>query len=172
MLLWLKIGGLAGVRQVAPGQFSWAAFAAAIIAGAIVMIVAQLLWASIASWFLGAEQEVAACDLRLVWGVAGFPQAVSLLLLLPLDLSIAGPASYTTARLGDSLALTWAAGSIALAVALGAWSLFLFVSGLRAATGSGHRPTLAAVTFGAIACVAVVVAAFSAALIALARVIE
>jgi hypothetical protein len=172
MLLWLKIGGLLGARRVAPESFGWATFTTALVVGATVVVLAQLLWASVGSRFIGADEAVAGRDLRLVWGVAAFPQVLSLVLLLPLDLSIGGRASYATTRLGDSLALTWAAVSIALGVALAAWSLFLFVCGLRVALRSDERSTLAAITFGAIVCAGAVVAALSAALVVLAGAIE
>lgn len=168
MLLWLKLGGLIGVRQVGAADFSWGALVAALAAGALVMLIAQSLWARIGGSVLAATGDtIGSSELRMVWVVAAFPQTASLLLLLPLDLLIAGPASYGTTRPAGSVALTWAAVSIALGVALAAWSLYLFVSGLRVAAQGDVRRT-AGLLFLALLCVAVVVVGSSVALVALA----
>jgi hypothetical protein len=136
MLLWLKLGGALGVRRVAGADFRWAYLLAAIVIGAALGTLAQALWAFTGSFVaraLGAEPK--ASDLRLVWGGASSPQVFALIVLLPLDLSIAGPATFTDARFADSVSAAWASLSIAVAVALAVWSLYLFVRGTQVATG-------------------------------------
>lgn len=168
MLVWLKLGGLIGVRQVGAADFSWGALVTSLAAGALVMLLAQSLWAWIGGSVLAAAGDaVGSPELRMVWVVAAFPQTASLLVLLPLDLLIAGSASYGTTRPPGSAALTWAAVSIALGVALAAWSLYLFISGLRVAT-QGDVRRMGGLLFLALLCVAVVVVGSSVALVALA----
>ena len=79
-----------------------------------------------------------------------------LVLLLPLDLAIVGTDSFTTAKLGDSLATAWAAFSIALGICIAIWSLFLFVRGLEVAGGLGAKRALIA-SLIALACFGVLV---------------
>ena len=113
MLLWLKLGGALGLRHVAGAEFRWAYLMAAIVIGATLGTLAQALWAfagTLAGRALGAEPKPS--DLRLVWGGASAPQVFALILLLPLDLSIAGPATFTDARFADSVSAAWASLSI------------------------------------------------------------
>jgi hypothetical protein len=136
MLLWLKLGGALGLRRVAGADFRWAYLMAAIVIGAALGTLGQALWAfggSVLARALGGEPKPS--DLRLVWGGASLPQVFALIVLLPLDLSIAGPASFTDARFADSVSAAWASLSIALAVFLALWSLYLFVRGTKVATG-------------------------------------
>ena len=140
MLLWLKIGGLLGARRVTSEDFRWGAFIAALVAGAVLAVLAQAWWAWIGKKGLAvAGHSVPSRHLRLLWGVAAFPQVAALFVLFPLDLLIVGTDSYATTRLADSIALTWAAISIALGVVLGAWCLYLFFCGLRVVTGDARR---------------------------------
>ena len=171
MLLWLKTGSLIGVRELAPSDFRWAALTTAVVAGALVTLLAQFLWASIGARIVGDTRHNPARDLRVVWGVAAFPQALTLLVLVPLDLLIAGPATYATTRLGDSVEMTWAQVSIACAVALAAWSLYLFFAGLRVVAHDDGRKVAVLIAV-ALVSTGVVVLAFSFLLITLARALQ
>jgi hypothetical protein len=168
MLLWLKLGGLMGLRQIAPEEVSPLSLLASLVMGAVVMLVAQSSWAWIGGRARGRDGDRAgSADLRMLWGVAAFPQVGSLLLLFPLDILIGGPAAYGTTRPPDPVAQGWAAISIAFGVALAAWSLYLFFAGLRTAT-DGDARTTGGLLLVALLCVAATVAAFSVALLALA----
>jgi hypothetical protein len=108
----------------------------AVVAGAVVGLIGQFLWG-----FVGARvlsESASARDMRLVWGAASLPLCGVVLVLLPLDLLIAGPQTYTTERVDDPLATAWAAFSMAVGVALALWSGYLFVRGLKVA--ADERP--------------------------------
>lgn len=136
MIFWLKIGALLGFRQVAAVQFRWSYIVVAVVAGAVVALMAQVLWGfagAIAMRLVGGEPP--ARDLRVVWGASSFPQIAVLLLLLPLDLLIVGPATFTSERLTDPLSTGWAALSIALSASVAVWSMFIFLRGVEVAAG-------------------------------------
>jgi hypothetical protein len=136
MLLWLKLGGALGFRHVAPGDFRWSYVVVAVALGALLGLLGQAVWGvagPLVARALGAQSK--GSDLRLVWGGSSLPQVVAMILLLPLDLTIAGQATFTDARFSDSLSAAWASLSIALATALALWSLGLFVLGTQVATG-------------------------------------
>lgn len=136
MLFWLKVGALLGFRQVAAIQFRWSYIVVAVIAGAVVALVAQMLWGfagAIAARLAGSDPPPR--ELRVVWGASSFPQIAVLLLLLPLDLLIVGPATFTSERLTDPLSTGWAALSIALSASVAVWSIFIFLRGVEVAVG-------------------------------------
>ena len=138
MLLWLKLAGMVELRSVGRRDYSDGFLALALAAGAVFAIVAQIVSAAPAARAarrLGGNGR--SVDLRIVWGTATFPQVLVLLILLPLDLLIAGPQTFTTEPMADSLATAWAALSISLQVTIALWSLLLFVSGVEVATGLG-----------------------------------
>ena len=152
MLLWLKLGGLVGVRDVSRAQFEWGFVVVAAVAGAILFLAVQFLWAAVTSRIAGASGErIPASTLRMVWGQAGFPQIVALVLTLPLDLLLVGSDSYTTARIDDTLGTAWAALSVALGVAFLVWMLFLLWRGTEATTGVGLGPAAGATAGGLLA---------------------
>lgn len=135
MALWLKVGSLVGVRDVAGDQFSWLYLASAALSGILIALLAQLLWGvagAAAARVFGASTEPRA--LRIVWGASAFPQVLALVILLPLDFLIVGPATFTSERLEDPLASGWAALSIALSISLAIWSAFIFFRGIEVAT--------------------------------------
>ena len=136
MLLWLKLAGMFEWRSVGPRDYSDDYLMVALGAGAVFGVAAQVVCAAptarAAQWLGGKVRSV---DLRIVWGAAAFPQVFALLILLPLDLLIAGPQTFMTEPLGDSLATAWAALSIALQTAVALWSLALYVRGVEVATG-------------------------------------
>jgi hypothetical protein len=144
LLLWLKIGALAGLRQAPLAAYRTEYLTASIVAGAVLGLVAQWLWGAVAARTLAAPRA-SARNLRLVWGAAAFPQLFTLVVLLPLDLLIVGPAAFTTDRLGDPLATAWAALSIALAVAFAIWAVYLFVRGTAVIARAGRGRTVTAV---------------------------
>ena len=135
MLLWLKIGSLLGFRDVARVEFQWSYLVVAAVAGALLGLVAQLIWGSVGA---GAARvsggHTPARDLRVVWGASDFPQVIGLAILLPLDLLIVGSDTFTSEKLSDSLATGWAAISIAFSLSLAVWTLFIFVRGVEVAT--------------------------------------
>jgi hypothetical protein len=133
MLLWLKLSGALGVREVA--VFRWSYLVGALVVGAALGLLVQAVWALVGTRVtrvLGFETRPS--ELRLVWGGSALPQVFTLVVLLPLDLMIAGQTTFTTARFADSLSAAWASLSVALAVALCVWSLYLFVRGTQVAT--------------------------------------
>jgi hypothetical protein len=144
LLLWLKIGALAGLRHAPLDSYRAEYITASVVAGAVLGVLTQLLWGAVGARTLGAPQA-SARNLRLVWGAAAFPQLLTLIVLLPLDLLIVGPGAFTTDRLGDPLATAWAALSIALSVAFAMWAAYLFVRGVAVTTRAGRMRTVAAV---------------------------
>jgi hypothetical protein len=135
MLVWLKLGSLIGVREVARSGFEWGYLIAAGVAGALLGLVAQLVWGYLGSGaarLAGGDSN--ARDMRVVWGASAFPQILGLAILLPLDLIIVGSDTFTSEKLGDSLATGWAALSIAFSLSLVVWSLFIFVRGVEVAS--------------------------------------
>lgn len=157
MVLWLKVGGLLGLREVAAADFRWSYLAVAAVAGALLALVTQLIWG-----YLGAAAGRAfgahspARDLRVAWGASAFPQVIALLVFLPLDLVIVGPETFTSERLADPLATGWAALSIALSASLAVWSIFIFVRGVEVATSTPIGKAIA-ISFVALLCLATIV---------------
>ncbi|MFN2595242.1 MAG: hypothetical protein ABR579_10185 [Actinomycetota bacterium] len=134
MALWLKFGGLIGVRDVHASEFGWSALVASLVFGGLVAVGAQIVWSVVGARLAhkaGSQPALSARDMRLVWGAAALPQVAAVFLLLPLDVLFLGRGSFTSDRLVDPLATAWAATSIALALSLGAWSAWLFVTGIK-----------------------------------------
>ena len=157
MVLWLKLGALLGLREISTTANLGTYIAASLVLGAVFGLVAQAVWGLVGPRAMRSLQsEVAGRDLRLIWGASEFPHVFALVLLLPLDLAIVGTDSFTTAKLGDSLATAWAAFSIALGICIAIWSLFLFVRGLEVAGGIGVKRALIATLIG-LACFGVIV---------------
>jgi hypothetical protein len=133
MLLYLKMRVLLDLRAVSPDEYSGSYLAAALAVGALLGLVAQQAWAWIGRRVIsGLHGETRAQELRLVWGTSAAPQALHLLVLLPLDLLIAGPAAFTSESL-DTVAAAWVAISIAVGLSLAVWSAFLFLRGIEVA---------------------------------------
>jgi hypothetical protein len=154
-LLWLRLASLLGLRDT-PCDFRWSYLVGAAVLGALLSLAGQALWGLIgARTAASLHAEASGRDLRIAWGVALFVQVVALVFLLPLDLLIVGPETFTTERLGDSVSTAWAALSIAVGVSLAAWSLWLFVRGNQAATGLGLGRAIAATVVAIVALVAV-----------------
>jgi hypothetical protein len=157
MMLWLKLGALLGFREISTTANIGTYIAASLVLGAVLGLVAQTVWGLVGQRAMqGLKTEVTGRDLRLVWGASEFPHVFAVVLLLPLDLAIVGTDSFTTSKLGDSLATAWAAFSIALGICIAIWSLFLFVRGLEVAGGIGAKRALIATAIG-LACFAAIV---------------
>ena len=136
-LLWLKVSALLGMREGSAFTYRWNFVLAAAFAGAVFALASQFVWSVAGDRLSGAVgSEAAGRDLRLVWGAALFPQVISLVLLLPFDLVIVGPSSFTDARPEDPVSAAWASLSVALGVALAIWSLALLVKGIQTAARS------------------------------------
>lgn len=144
MILWLKVGSLIGARSVAQSDFRWSFLIAVAIGAAALALAAQALWGVLGSRLL----DTPARALRLVWGASAFPQVGALAFLLPLDLLIVGPATFTSTRLDDPVATGWAALSIALSISLAIWSLFLFFRGVEVAADLDKNRALGATALG------------------------
>lgn len=155
--LWLKVGAIAGTRDVARESYRWDFVVATLVLGAAVALIAQAVWGVVGTYVVRAlGGSVRPGALRLVWGAASLPHVVALLVLLPLDLVIVGPDALTSERLADPLATVWSALSLSVGLALGAWSLFLVERGVETASGlAGVRASAGVVV--AIACLAAVV---------------
>lgn len=158
LVLWLKVGGLLGLRHSASSDFRWAYLGTVLVLGALMSLIGQGLWGIAGRYAASAMGGAAlARDLRTVWGASSFPHVFALVFLLPLDLLIVGPVTFTTDRLTDPLGRAWTALSVALAVSLALWSGWLFVRGTQAATHfAGLRALMA--TMGALFCLAAAVA--------------
>lgn len=132
-MLWLKVSPLAGLRSDSQLHFRWSYLVAAALLGIAVMLGAQFLWGLVGPRMLrGMGLGGEARELRLVWGAAAFPQVFAVALLVPMDLAIVGPEAFMNVRVEDPLSAGWAALSVALALALGLWSVWLFVRGIQA----------------------------------------
>lgn len=169
MATWLKVGGLAGAREVPVDDFSWINLAVAMVLGAMLALIAMFLWGRIGpATFRSLHATTTRRDLRIVWGGSWLPQALGLFVLVPLDLLIIGPETFSTDRLADPLSTAWAAFSIAVSVALVVWSLYLFVKGSEVAAETRAMRSFAGLVVGAL-CLAAMVAGFVAGAMALSR---
>jgi len=161
MILWLKVGGLFGGREVGPTEFGVVELVFALVTAAVLALLGQSVWGVMAPFVvrrLGGS--IGARDARIVWGAAVFPQVLTMLVLLPLDLIIVGPEIFATTRPGDSLATGWAAISVALCLLLAAWSLSLFVRGIQVVAKLDPIRAIGAVAVAG-ACLSLVTAAGS-----------
>lgn len=163
-LLWLKVGALLGLREVCNPSYLAGYIVATAILGAVLALISQSVWGLIGPWSAAALRGDVPhrYEFRLVWGAAAFPQVFALFFLLPLDLLIVGPDTFTTTELVDPVSTAWAAFSIALGASALVWSLFLLFSGTSASTGLRGGRAVACAS-GAVLSVAVVLAALVAA---------
>lgn len=134
LLMFLKIRGLIGFKEISPddAQF-WTGFASALGAAALAGALGNLLFGFASPPLvsrIGKSSEPR--ELRTIWGLAAFPAAAGFILIVLLDIVIAGREAYTKVE-GSSLVTGWSAGSLAIGLSLGVWSLYLFVQGLRVA---------------------------------------
>lgn len=164
MLLWLKLGALLGIRDVARVEFEWSYLVVAATAGGLLALIAQFVWGVVGRTIVGAfGGDTPARDLRVVWGASDFPQVIGLMLLLPLDLIIVGTDTFTSEKLGDSLATGWAALSIALSLSLACWTIFIFVRGVQVAGSLSALKAIVATVVGLSVLVVVAAAAVAGA---------
>jgi hypothetical protein len=160
MFLWLKLGGLLGLRSMAPADFQWSYVIVAAFGGALIGLIAQAVWGSIGRVVFGRmDAPTTPARMRLSWGASALPQVFALLILFPLDVAITGRGLFTGERITATFPAIWAALSVALSVSLAAWSVYLFWRGVQ--TGSGASNSHAAIgVLAAAGCLALVVAAF------------
>jgi hypothetical protein len=154
LLLWLKLGGLLGWREAPEESFRSVYLVLAVATGAVLGLGAQAAWSYATPPIAGGGRRMSPRDARLVWGVACLPHVGAVAVLLPLDLLIVGPESYTSGGVADTVAAGWAAASIALAVALAGWSLYLIV---RGAAVAARTSALRAALSGAVSLVVLVI---------------
>jgi hypothetical protein len=160
MFLWLKLGGLLGLRSMAPADFKWSYVIVAGLGGALLGLVAQSVWGSIGRVVLGRlDAPTTPARMRLSWGASALPQVFALLLLFPLDIAIAGRRLFTGERITATFPAIWAALSVALSVSLAAWSVYLFWRGVQTGSGASNSHSAIAV-LAAAGCLVIVVAAF------------
>src|SRR5687767_15699279 len=68
MLLWLKLGSLLGVRDVARVEFEWSYLVVAAIGGALLAVIAQFVWGAVGRVAVRAlGGDTPARDLRVGW---------------------------------------------------------------------------------------------------------
>jgi hypothetical protein len=160
-LLWLKIGALMNLREVCDASLIPGYVTAAGVLGGVLMLVGQALWGALGprtARLLGSE-EAGPASSRVVWGLAATPLVVVLVVLLPLDLLIVGNGTFTTDRLADPLATSWAALSIAAWLSTAIWSIYLLMRGFQVQTKlSSARAWLGALA--SCVCLALIVSAF------------
>jgi hypothetical protein len=165
MLLWLKLAGLVGLREVAADEFGWGVLASALILAAIVGVLAQVAWSFLAPR-AGGPDAGSPRSFRAVWALSAFPQVPTLLLLLPLDAILVGGKAFTTDRVGDSVSTAWMALSTAISLSLAVWSAYVFWKGTQAATRASVGKTALVAGLG-LASVALVVVTLGGGLVAL-----
>ena len=156
MVLWLKVRGLLGFRKFSVSEFDWGLFAGALVLGAVVAVVAQVLWSFVAPR-VGGTDSGSPRSFRAVWALSAFPQLVTLLVLLPLDVLFVGGRAFTTDSGGDSVTAAWIAISTALSLSLAVWSAYVFAKGTHAATRATSRVS-AMTALLSLACVVAILA--------------
>lgn len=145
-LLWLKVSPLAGLRADSQVHLRWAYLVAAAVLGAALMVAGQLLWGSLGPHLLrSVGLRADGRELRLVWGASAFPQVFAVFVLVPMDLAIVGPEAYVNVRVEDPVSAGWAALSVALALGLALWSMWLFVRGMQVAANVPARRAMLSV---------------------------
>jgi hypothetical protein len=145
-VLWLKLGALFDLREAPRSSFRSVYLIGVVGIGAALGVICQAVWAAASSLILRSEASPRR-NLRLMWGAAALPQVFALL-LLPLDLLIAGPGAFTTTRLEDPLGAAWAAFSIALGGAFAVWAAYLFVRGVGITSKAGSLKVAAVIATG------------------------
>ena len=152
MALWLKVTTLVQIADRPRSETSWDTVLPALALGALVGILAYVLWTRLAPRLATAASGGATTErLRLAWSFSDFPLAVYAALILPLDLALVGPEVFSTDSLQGDLATVWSAISTALLLATAVWSVFLFVRGVEAASGARGRAILPLLTSAAVA---------------------
>ncbi|HEX2051135.1 MAG TPA: hypothetical protein VHJ34_10975 [Actinomycetota bacterium] len=162
LTLWLKLSVAAGARTVCPQDYRAAYVGVSVLVGAVLGVVAVLAWGLAGRAVRGPGGAAPPSSLRLVWGAAALPQVAGVLVLLPLDLAVVGPETFTSAPIDGTGAAVWAALSIAFAVALAGWSLVILWRGVEVAARTTAPRAAAAIPL-ALATTAIVFGGFVAA---------
>lgn len=150
-LLWLKVGALVGVREFCEPRYLGGYIAAAALLGGLLALPASALW-SVGGASLGPilhGDRPAPGRLRFVLGASAFPLVLATMVLLPLDLLVVGPETFTTEELSEPLSTAWAAFSLALGVSAVGWGVWIFLRGYSSATGVSARRSLAGLALAA-----------------------
>jgi hypothetical protein len=164
MLLWLKLSVLVGLRSICPQEYRAAYVAMAVVVGAVLGLIALTVWSGAGR--LAAGRSAAGTHLRVTWGAAALPQVAAVAVLLPFDLVLVGPETFTSAPVGDTVSMVWAALSVAFALSLTAWSLFIVARGVQVIGGGGAKRAVAGLAV-ALLCIGLVFGAFLGAATAL-----
>jgi hypothetical protein len=162
--LWLKVGALLKLRAVCTTEYIAAFIVASFVLGALLSWIAHALWGVVGTHAVRSLRgETSPSEMRLVWGASALPQVFVMVVLLPLDLLLVGTSTFTTQPLDESLATAWAALSIAFALSLAIWSLYLFTRGLSVVGGLSVKRALAGLGV-AVLCFGGVVGSFAGAM--------
>ena len=142
LLAFLKMRSLIGFREIDPQDFKWEVFAGAMATGALAGVIGHYLFGLAARPVTSkGEAGMSSRRLRLVTSLASVPVAFGFVLLVVLDVVIAGRDAYSAIE-DDTLVTAWTAGSLVLCVALIAWSAYLFAQGLSVAARVGTRRSI------------------------------
>ena len=142
LLAFLKVRSLIGFREIDPQDFKWEVFAGALATGALAGVIGHYLFGLAARPMVSSgEGGTTPRSLRLVASLASVPVALGFVLLLLLDVVIAGRDAYSAIE-DDTLVTAWTAGSLVLCAALIGWSAYLFAQGLSVATRAGTRRSI------------------------------
>ena len=137
ILAWLKFGTLVGLRHSHAGHRVWVYVLVTALIGAVIGVVALALWGLVGPWLLRSlSDHVTPRDLRIIGGLSGVPQLFALIVLLPIDAVLSGPATFTSQRMPTPVAEVWAAVSVAVAAGLAVWSAVLLIRGVQDVTGA------------------------------------
>jgi hypothetical protein len=142
MGLWLKLTSLLKIFDRPISATEWSFVLGGLALGAILAAIAYVAWTRLAPRAIDSDRDASRARLRVAWSFSDFPLALYAAVLLPLDLLIVGPEIFSTDRLDGTFAMVWSALSLALLVALAAWSVYLFVRGVDAAVGSRVQSTV------------------------------
>ena len=156
--LWLKVGALTGLREACASGPVAAYIVGSLALGAVLFLAGRSLWGVLGPRAMtGLRAPAGARALKTVWGASAIPQVAVLVLILPLDLLIVGTDTFTSRPLDTSLTTAWAAFSIALSLSLSVWSMFLFVRGVKVASGASAGRAVAGLGVAAASVVMLVV---------------
>ena len=136
MVLWLRLTSLLRIFDRPISATEWSFVLGGLVLGAILAAIAYVIWTRLAPRMIDSDRGLSKDRLRVAWSFSDFPLALYVAVLLPLDLLIVGPEIFSTDRLDGTFAMIWSAMSLALLVALAAWSVYLFVRGVDAASGT------------------------------------
>ena len=136
MLMWLRLTSLFRIFDRPISSIEWSFVLGGLALGAILAAISYVVWTRLAPRMIDTDRDLSKDRLRVAWSFSDFPLALYAAVLLPLDLLIVGPEIVSTDRLDGTFAMVWSAVSLALLMALAAWSIYLFVIGVDSASGT------------------------------------